>query len=97
MFVNPFEIRDHERLATLYARLGDKNKTIRERLAVVALKPVDRAEALYQLALAYRNSGDLENARHRVIQSLEEAPHFERAQELLLALHEARRGGGTKP
>ena len=91
MFVNPFEIRDHERLAMLYTRLGDKTKTIRERLAVVALKPVDRAEALYQLAVAYHNAGDLENARHRVIQSLEEAPHFERAQELLLALHEGKK------
>ena len=92
MFVNPFEIRDHERLAGLFARLGDRNRTIRERLAVVALKPVDRAEALYQLAVAYRDAGDTANARHRVIQSLEEAPHFERAQELLLALHE-----GSKP
>jgi len=97
MFVNPFEIRDHELLAALYAHIGDKDKTIRERLAVVALKPVDRAEALYQLALAYRSAGDFANARHRVIQSLEEAPHFERAQELLLALHEARGTGGTKP
>ncbi|HEU4995336.1 MAG TPA: tetratricopeptide repeat protein [Gemmatimonadaceae bacterium] len=94
MWVNPFGVRDHERLAQLYARTGDKAKTIRERRAVVALRPVDRAEALYQLAVAYRDAGDTANARHAVIQSLEEAPHFERAQDLLLALHES---GGVKP
>jgi len=88
IFIDPFEIADHTRLAALYTALGNKTKVIRERRAVVALNPVDRAEALFQLAMAYRDAGDRVNARHTVIQSLEVAPHFERAQELLLALHE---------
>ena len=57
MFMNPYEIAQHERLAAIYARV-DKTKAIRERLAVVALNPVDRAEALYQVAVAYRDAGD---------------------------------------
>lgn len=90
MFVNPYNIADHETLAALYTRLGNKARTVRERLAAVALDPVDRAQALYLLAVAYRDAGDSANARHAVIRSLEEAPHFERAQELLLALHEGK-------
>lgn len=91
MFMNPFDIAQHERMADLFARVGDKPRTIRERSAVVALHPVDRAEALYRLALAYRDAGDTRNAKRSVLHALEEAPHFERAQELLLALHEERK------
>jgi len=88
LFMNPFDIAQHERLAELFARSGDKRRAVRERMAVVALRPVDVAEAQYRLALAYRNAGDLRNAKRSVLRALEEAPHFERAQELLLALVE---------
>jgi Tfp pilus assembly protein PilF len=57
----------------------------------VALNPVDRAEAFYQLAVAYRDAGAPADARRSVLRALEEAPHFERAQELLLALRDARK------
>jgi len=86
MYVEPFEIARHEKLATLYTRLKAHAGAVRERRVVVALKPVDRAEALYQLALAYRDAGDAANARRSVLRALEEAPHFEQAQQLLLAL-----------
>jgi hypothetical protein len=32
-------------------------------------------------------------ARHTVLRALEDAPNFEKAQTLLLAIHEARAGG----
>lgn len=89
MFMNPYEIAQHERLALLYTRLGNKQKAVRERKAVVALKPVDRAEAYYHLAIAQRDAGESADARRSVLRALEDAPHFERAQELLLQL----RGG----
>jgi len=92
MFMNPYEIAEHERLAGLYARIGERRKAIRERQAVVALNPVDRAEAYYQLAITYRDAGATGDARRSIIRALEDAPHFERAQELLLQLHE-----GNKP
>ena len=91
MFMNPYEIAQHERLASLYSKLGDKKRTVRERAAVVALNPVDKAEAYYQLALAHREAGSPVEARRSILRALEDAPHFERAQELLLQLHEARR------
>jgi Tfp pilus assembly protein PilF len=59
---------------------------VRERRALVALNPVDKAEALYQLALAYFDAGDVASARREVLRALEEAPNFEKAQELLLRL-----------
>ena len=90
IFMNPYEIALHQRLAELTARLGLKRKTIRERRAVVALNPVDRAEALYLLALSYMEAGEPANAKRSVLRALEDAPHFERAQELLLALHEGK-------
>ena len=91
IYMNPYEVAQHARLAGLYSRLGDAKKAVRERAAVVALNPVDKAEAWYQLALAHRAAGAAREARHSVLRALEDAPHFERAQELLLQLHEARR------
>ena len=91
IFMNPYETSLHQRLADLTSRLGLKRKAIRERRAVVALSPVDRAEAFYLLAVSYMEAGELANARRSVVYSLEEAPHYEKAQELLLALHEGRK------
>ena len=45
--------------------------------ALVALDPVDRAEALYQLALAHRDAGDLVKAKSAVLRALEDAPRVE--------------------
>ena len=53
---------------------------------IFALDPVDRAEALYQLAVAYHEAGDAASARRAVLQALEGAPNFDKAQELLLKL-----------
>jgi tetratricopeptide (TPR) repeat protein len=88
MFVYPLEIPPHVRLAELAAGLGWWPTAIRERRAVLALAPVDRVEALYQLALAYFAAGDMDDARRSVLSALETAPGFERAQELLLKIRE---------
>jgi tetratricopeptide (TPR) repeat protein len=95
MYISPYDPALHTRLASLAARTGDKAKAVRERAAVVALNPVDRAEALYQLALAYYEAGDAPAARREVLRALEDAPNFEKAQELLLRLQRANRSGGN--
>jgi len=64
---------------------------VRERRAVVALAPVDIAEAHYRLALAWHEAGDPKQARASVLRALEEAPNFVPAQELLLTIVEGRR------
>ncbi len=90
LYVYPLDMSVHRRLAELSAELSDWNRAIRERRAVVALQPVDRAEALYQLARTYFAAGQFENARRAVLHALEIAPGFEAAQELLLEIHDAR-------
>jgi cellulose synthase operon protein C len=86
MLIHPYHPAPHVRLAQLYTAIGEHRKAVRERKAVVALNPVARAEALYQLAVAHRNAGDATAARREVLRALEHAPAFEKAQELLLAL-----------
>jgi tetratricopeptide (TPR) repeat protein len=85
----PYEIAVHERLATMMANLGNHTAAVRERAAVVALAPSDRASALYQLAVAQRDAGDAAAARRSVLRALEIAPNFESALELLLELRQA--------
>ena len=51
----------------------------------LALDP-NLAEAHYNLAVAYRDAGDPTNARRSVLRALEVAPHYQRAQDLLLEL-----------
>ncbi len=86
IFISPYDVSLHTKLAELYAAIGDKTKVVRERQAVVALGPVDRAGALYQLALAYYEAGDRAGARRELLKALELAPSFERAQQLLLRI-----------
>ena len=89
--VYPYEMSLHTRLAELASASGDHATAVREREAVVALGPTDRADALYRLALVQRDAGDRAAARRSVLRALEVAPNFEAALELLLEL----RGGGS--
>ena len=86
MYINPFDAAVHERMAGLYKRTGDRTKVVRERRALVGLNPVDRAGAWYRLAVAQEEAGDTRGAISSVVRSLEDAPNFQLAQELLLKL-----------
>ena len=63
---------------------------MREFKAVVALKPVDQAAAYTDLAESYYASGKPADARRQTLAALEIAPSYERAQDLLLKITEAR-------
>ena len=93
VLVWPYEIELHQRLATLHAEIGNYPRASRERAAVVALNPTDKAQALYALAIAYQEAGDLIGARSAVLQALEIAPNFDAALELLLILRSGLPGG----
>jgi tetratricopeptide (TPR) repeat protein len=86
MHVFPYDIRIHERLASQATRAGDYGIAVRERQAVVALDPADRAEALFLLAVAHRDAGQADAARRAVLRALELAPNYDAALELLLDL-----------
>ena len=90
----PYEMDLHERLAELHTEVGDFEGAVRERGAVVALAPVDEAEAMYLLAVAQRAAGDSRGARRSVMGALDIAPNYEDALELLLALRGSGEGEG---
>jgi tetratricopeptide (TPR) repeat protein len=90
VWIWPYDLELHRRLAALRAELGDRAGAVRHRRAVLALRPPDRADALYRLALAHFEAGDRTAARRDVLRALEIAPDFADAQELLLRLQEPR-------
>jgi len=90
LYIAPFDLAIHQRLAGDAARLARHAVAIRERQAILALDPSDRVEALYQLAQAYADAGDGASARREVLRALDMAPNFEKAQALLLSLQERR-------
>lgn len=89
VWISPYDVGMNQDAAALATKIGASAEAVRFRRAVVALNPSDRAGALYELAVAYRNAGDRAAARREVLRALEEAPSFEKAQTLLLEL----RGG----
>lgn len=92
--IAPFEAEIHERLAALYGSLARWDDAVREREAVVALEPVDMAQAYYLLARARNRAGDRAGARDAVLRALERAPRHQEALDLLLELRAAS-GGPT--
>jgi tetratricopeptide (TPR) repeat protein len=86
VYIYPADPEPHDRLARLAVRLGRPDLEVRERRALLALDPVDRAGALYRLAVAHRRAGDLAAARAAVLEALETAPDYAEAQDLLLEL-----------
>ena len=92
IWASPYDAGLHERLARLYEGAGQWPLAVQERRAVLALAPVDEAEARYQLARSLHAAGDDADARREVLRALEIAPAFELAQDLLLEL---RASGGN--
>ncbi|UCH41021.1 MAG: tetratricopeptide repeat protein, partial [Gammaproteobacteria bacterium] len=88
-YIYPYDPEMHRQHAQHAANLDDWPSVVRARRALVALDPVDRAQAFYQLAYAYQRAGDRSSAREQILYALEIAPNYTLAQELLLSLHAA--------
>lgn len=86
MWISPYDNALHDRLAMLATTQGNHALALRERRAVVANQPADVLTARYELARALANAGDVAAARREILQVLEQAPSFEKAQTLLLEL-----------
>jgi tetratricopeptide (TPR) repeat protein len=95
LWISPYDVAVHARLAELATRAGRHAIAIRERRAVLALDPPDPLDARHQLARALAASGDVASARREVLAVLERAPSFEKGQALLLELRGA--SGGARP
>ena len=85
-FVNPFEQSAHAQLGDLYLANNESDKAVREFQIALAASPTNLAEAQYNLARAYFAAGKKTEARRFVLRSLEAAPNFDKAQELLLKI-----------
>ncbi len=93
LFIYPYDLEVHRDLARHLSHLERWDEAARERRAVLALDPVDRAEAYYQLAHTYERAGNRSSAREQILYALEIAPNYFQAQELLLSLREAADAG----
>jgi tetratricopeptide (TPR) repeat protein len=83
IYIYPFDAEAHRNLADAYRALGRAQDVVVERRALLALT-TDRAQGLYELALAYFEAGDLKNARRELLRALEIAPGFKEGLALLL-------------
>lgn len=88
LYVVPYNIDAHDRLADLYRDAGLHEQAITHHRAVLALEPPDRAIAYFELARSLQAGGRQEEALRTVLQSLEIAPGFRDAQKLLLEIAE---------
>jgi cellulose synthase operon protein C len=85
-FVNPAEHSAHTLAGNLLLDKNDANQAVREFQVALAANPPNVAEAQYNVARAYAAAGNKVEAKRSVLRSLEAAPGFEKAQELLLRL-----------
>lgn len=85
IYIYPFDPDAHQKLTELYRELGRKQDVVVERRALLALT-TDRAQGLYELALAYFEAGDEKSAKKELLRALEIAPGFKEGLALLLKL-----------
>src|SRR3984885_4115720 len=86
-FIDPvFDTDSHRHLGDLLMDARDFGGARREFAAVLALQPLDKAQANYDLARACHAVGDADCAMNAVLAALEVAPDFRPAQKLLLEL-----------
>jgi tetratricopeptide (TPR) repeat protein len=92
-YIDPlFDADYHAKLGQLWLAQNNYEGAIREFGAVVAMKPLDKASAEYNLAQAYMDAGQPDKAQDHVLASLEAAPDYRPALKLLLQLQDAQKG-----
>jgi predicted Zn-dependent protease len=84
--IYPEDQEIHQRLGKLLLARGDAAGAIREYQAVLALHPADIAGSHYQLAKALNAAHQANEAKDQILLSLEAAPDYKPAQQLLLQL-----------
>ncbi len=91
-YIYPEDEDLHRRLGDLW--LGQENYpgAIREYKAVLAMGPLDKASAEFNLAQAYFDAGQKDKAEEDVLAALEAAPTYRPAQKLLMQLEDSKKG-----
>jgi tetratricopeptide (TPR) repeat protein len=88
--LDPFDGEARTALGRMALQRNDAEFAAREFRTVIALKPIDPAVAHTDLAESYLKAGKRAEAKRQTLAALEIAPTYERAQDLLLKLAEAR-------
>jgi len=87
----------HRHLGELWLAQSNYDGAIREYQAVLALNPLDKAGAQFNLAQAYYKAGQRDKAEESVLLALEAAPGYRPAQQLLLQIKHPENKEPTKP
>lgn len=85
-FVNPFDAAQHTAAGNLQLERNENEPAIREFQIALAANPPNVADAQFNLARGYAAAGKTKEARRTVLKSLELAPGYDKAQDLLLKL-----------
>jgi tetratricopeptide (TPR) repeat protein len=91
-YVYPVDEELHHHLGDLWFAQKNYPGAIREYNAVIALQPLDKAAAQFNLARAYFAAGQKDMAEDHLLTSLEAAPGYRPAQKLLLQLKDSNEG-----
>lgn len=88
-YIYPVDGDLHKQLGELYLDAGNAMGAAREFAAELAYKPIDPAQAHYDLARAFQAQRQPDQAKDQLYQALEIAPNYRPAQKLLLELSAA--------
>ena len=83
-YVEPYELSAHTKLGELYKNLKMFGQEVEQRQIIVALNPIDKARARYELAYSLYNDQQIPEAKREVLKALELAPGYRDAQKLLM-------------
>lgn len=89
LWIYPVKDEDlHRKLGSIRAALHDWDGAAEEWRAVIAIQTPDPASANYELARAYKELRQFDNAKDALLAALETAPGYRPAQRLLLELNQ---------
>ncbi len=91
-YIDPMDEDLHHHLGDLWFEEQNYTGAMREYQAVLALNPLDKASAQYNLARTYFAMGQKDEAEDHTLASLEAAPEYRPAQKLLLELKDSEKG-----
>lgn len=85
--INPLQVEPHRVLAEAGEALNDAATTVRALECLLEFETTDLASAHYRIARIKLDLGEKASARRHVLQSLEEAPRYRDALEMLLKIN----------
>jgi tetratricopeptide (TPR) repeat protein len=86
LWSNPFSEDVHAKLGDVYLAQANPQQALDEYLVLLALDPLDKADANLKIATAYKALNDLEKTMEYLMTALDIAPQYRPAQMLLLEM-----------